>query len=79
MAIYQETKNKIIDLYFKEHLPIREIARITKKSSRDIILVLRTQEKVEEDGKIDSNTQESRVQNVMTLKKRKGFTVKKNL
>jgi hypothetical protein len=57
MAIHQATKNKIIDLYFKEHLPIRKIAKITKKSSRDIILVLKTlesQEK-EEDRKIDNN------------------------
>jgi hypothetical protein len=57
MAIDQETKNKIIDLYFKQHLPIREVAKITKKSSRDIILVLKTiesQEK-EEDWKIDNN------------------------
>jgi hypothetical protein len=57
MAIHQATKNKIIDLYFKQHLPIREVAKITKKSSRDIILVLKTiesQEK-EEDWKIDNN------------------------
>jgi hypothetical protein len=57
MAIHQTTKNKIIDLYFKQHLPIREVAKITKKSSRDIILVLKTlesQEK-EEDWKIDNN------------------------
>jgi hypothetical protein len=57
LAIDQETKNKIIDLYFKQHLPIREVAKITKKSSRDIILVLKTiesQEK-EEDWKIDNN------------------------
>jgi hypothetical protein len=57
MAIHQATKNKIIDLHFKEHLPIREVAKITKKSSRDIILVLKTlesQEK-EEDWKIDNN------------------------
>jgi hypothetical protein len=58
MAIHQPTKNKIIDLYFKQHLPIREIAKITKKSSRDIILVLRThepQEKEEEVRKIENN------------------------
>jgi hypothetical protein len=51
MAIHQATKNKIIDLYFKEHLPIRGIAKITRKSSRDIISVLRTpglQEKEED-------------------------------
>jgi hypothetical protein len=57
LAIHQATKNKIIDLYFKQHLPIREVAKITKKSSRDIILVLKTiesQEK-EEDWKIDNN------------------------
>jgi hypothetical protein len=63
MAIHQATKNKIIDLYFKEHLPIREVAKITKKSSRDIVFVLKTlesQEK-EEDWKIDNNnTKEER-------------------
>jgi replication initiation and membrane attachment protein DnaB len=37
LAIEQETKNKIIALFFKKRLPIREIAKITKKSSRDII------------------------------------------
>ena len=58
MAIHQETKNKIIDLYFKQHLPIREVAKITKKSSRDIILVLKTLESQEKeaDWMIDNNT-----------------------
>jgi hypothetical protein len=58
MAIHQVTRNKIIDLYYKEHLPIREIAKITRKSSRDIISVLRThelQEKEEEKNNINSN------------------------
>lgn len=45
MAIQQETKNKIIDLYFKEHLPIREIAKISKKSSRDITAILKEQKR----------------------------------
>jgi hypothetical protein len=57
MAIDEETKNKIIDHYFKEHLPIREIAKITRKSSRDIISVSRThqlQEKEEEKNNINS-------------------------
>ena len=43
MAIHQATKNKIIDLYFKKHIPIREIAKITKKSSRDITAILKEQ------------------------------------
>ena len=57
MAIDQETKNKITDLYFKKRLPIREIAKITKKSSRDIILVLKTLESQEKeaDWMIDNN------------------------
>jgi hypothetical protein len=57
LAIDQETKNKITDLYFKQHLPIREVAKITKKSSRDIILVLKTLESQEKEGdwKIDNN------------------------
>ena len=58
MAIHQETKNKIIDLYFKQHLPIREVTKITKKSSRYIILVLKTLESQEKeaDWMIDNNT-----------------------
>ena len=38
-----------MDLYFNEHKSIREIARITKKSSRDITPVLRNSEYKEKD------------------------------
>ena len=38
------TKGRIIDFYFNEHKSIREIAKITKKSSRDITPVLRNSE-----------------------------------
>jgi hypothetical protein len=58
LAIDQETKNKITVLFFKKRLPIREITRITKKSSRDIIAVLKKSEsyqKEEGSRKIDSN------------------------
>ena len=44
MVIDQETKRRIMDLYFNEHKSIREIAMITKKSSRDVIPVLRNSE-----------------------------------
>jgi hypothetical protein len=45
MPIDEETKRKIIDLYFKKCLPIREIAKSTKKSSRDITTILKEQKK----------------------------------
>jgi hypothetical protein len=41
LVIDQETKRRIMDLYFNEHKSVREIAKITKKSSRDITPVLR--------------------------------------
>ena len=41
MAIDEETKRKIIDLYSNQHKTIREITRITKKSSRDITAILK--------------------------------------
>ncbi|MGI8831947.1 MAG: hypothetical protein ACR2IS_04845 [Nitrososphaeraceae archaeon] len=44
MVIDQEIKRRIMDLYFNEHKAIREIARITKKTSRDITPVLRNSE-----------------------------------
>jgi transposase len=44
MPIDEATKRRIMDLYFNEHKSIREIAKITKKSSRDITPVLRTSE-----------------------------------
>jgi hypothetical protein len=44
LVIDQETKRRIMDLYFNEHKSVREIAKITKKSSRDITPVLRNSE-----------------------------------
>jgi hypothetical protein len=44
LVIDQETRRRIMDLYFNEHKSIREIAKITKKSSRDITAVLRNSE-----------------------------------
>lgn len=41
MPVDQESKRRIIALYFNEHITIREIAKITRKSSRDIIAVLK--------------------------------------
>jgi hypothetical protein len=50
MAIDENTKRKIIDLYSNQHKTIREITRITKKSSRDITAILK-------DRKQESSTQ----------------------
>ena len=44
LPIDEGTKRRIIELYFNEHKTIREIAKITKKSSRDITPVLRNSE-----------------------------------
>ena len=44
LAVDQGTNGRIIELYFNEHKTIREIAKITKKSSRDITPVLRNSE-----------------------------------
>jgi hypothetical protein len=41
LAIDENTKEYIKDLYFNQHKTIREIAKIAKRSSRDIIVVLR--------------------------------------
>ena len=41
MVIDQQTKRRIIDLSSNEHQTIRNIAKNTKKSSRDIIAILR--------------------------------------
>jgi hypothetical protein len=41
MAIDEDTKRKIIDLYFSQSKPIRHITNIVKKSSRDIIAVVK--------------------------------------
>ncbi len=41
MAIDENLKEKIKDLRFNQHKTIRKIAKITGKSSRDIILVLK--------------------------------------
>jgi hypothetical protein len=59
MPVDEGIKRRIIELYINERRTIREIAKITKKSSRDIISVLRTH-KEKEDGKTDINTQESK-------------------
>ena len=39
MTIDEETKRRIIDLHSNEYVTIREIAKIVKKSSCDIIAV----------------------------------------
>jgi predicted RNase H-like nuclease (RuvC/YqgF family) len=52
MTIDEEIKRRIIDLHSNEHVTIREIAKIVKKSSRDIIAVLKVSENKE---KADEN------------------------
>ena len=46
MPIDENIKRNIRDLYFDQHKTIRELAKITRKSSRDIIAVIK-----ERDGK----------------------------
>jgi predicted DNA-binding protein YlxM (UPF0122 family) len=41
MAVGQETKRKIIELYFTQHKNIREIAKEVQKSSRDIVAMVK--------------------------------------
>src|SRR5215207_6336325 len=41
MAIDEDTKSKIIDLYLNQHKTIRQIAKIVKKSSRDVNAVVK--------------------------------------
>jgi hypothetical protein len=52
LVIDQETKRRIIDLYSNEHKTIRDLAKISKKSSRDIVAVLRNSE---QNGKAEEN------------------------
>ena len=54
MLVDPETKRRIIELSLNEHKTIREITRITKKSSRDIISDLKKSENQEkENGKVE--------------------------
>lgn len=41
MPVDEETRRKIVKLYLNEHKTIRDISKLSKKSSRDIIAVLR--------------------------------------
>jgi DNA-directed RNA polymerase specialized sigma subunit len=41
MAIDIETKREIIELYFSQRKTIREVAKIVKKSSRDVVAVVK--------------------------------------
>ena len=45
MVIDEETRRTIIDLYSNQHKTIRQITRITRKSSRDITAILKEQKK----------------------------------
>ena len=52
MPIDENRKRNIRDLYFNQHKTIRELAKITRKSSRDIIAELKVSENKE---KADEN------------------------
>jgi hypothetical protein len=53
MSIDIETKRKILDLYSNQHKTIREITKITRKSSRDIIAILKEQKKESREQKCE--------------------------
>lgn len=70
MTVDEETKRTIIDLHSNERISIREIAKIVKKSSRDIIAVLKVsenKEKADETMNIQGN-------NMPVTKEEKGDT-----
>jgi hypothetical protein len=58
MTVDEETKRRIRDLHSNERITIREIAKIVKKSRRDIIAILKVsenKEKAEENMNIQGN------------------------
>jgi hypothetical protein len=70
MPVDEETKRRIIDLHSNERISVREIAKIVKKSSRDIIAVLKVsenKEKADETMNIQGN-------NMPVTKEEKGDT-----
>jgi hypothetical protein len=70
MTVDEETKRRIIDLHSDERISIREIAKIVKKSSRDIIAVLKVSENKEK-GEETMNIQGN---NMPVTKEEKGDT-----
>ena len=44
MPVDEDTRRKIVELYLNEYKTIRDIAKVSKKSSRDIVAVLRNSE-----------------------------------
>jgi hypothetical protein len=71
MPIDENKKRNIRDLYFDQHKTIRELAKITRKSSRDIIAELKVSEnneKAEENKNIHGNN------NIPAPKQEKGDT-----
>jgi hypothetical protein len=69
LVVDQATKRRIIDLSSNEHHTIRDIAKNTKKSSRDIIAILR---KSEHNGKAEETNIHGN--NIPTPKKETGDT-----
>ena len=46
MVIDEETRRTIIDLYANQHKTIRQITKITRKSSRDITAILKERNRI---------------------------------
>ena len=46
MVIDEETRRTIIDLYASQHKTIRQITKITRKSSRDITAILKERNRI---------------------------------
>jgi hypothetical protein len=71
MPIDENIKSNIRDLYFDQHKTIRELAKITRKSSRDIIAELKVSENKE---KAEENKNIHRNNNIPAPKQEKGDT-----
>jgi hypothetical protein len=67
MPTDENIKRNIRDLYFDQHKTIRELAKITRKSSRDIVVLLRNSEhkkKAEENRTVTKNNTSVSIQGI---------------
>jgi hypothetical protein len=67
MPTDENMKRNIRDLYFDQHKTIRELAKITRKSSRDIVVLLRNSEhkkKAEENKTVPKNNTSVSIQGI---------------
>ena len=69
MAIDIETKRKVIELYFTQHKNIREVAKEVKKSSRDVVAVIK-------EHKQKLRLSESSIHNVDNVNQQKEDSIK---